>query len=207
MRSWGNNGADATPLSALHPFSCSDHGNVMKKLDKADYKRPALRQARHKGCRGSGGAGIGKASKGGVSKAGDLFPWLYMKGVGMGFKGVRFGVWKSMYNTGGTGLLLCGKFCCIGTLWRCTVPECILHTAACGINSADPVICFALFGQKTKKGAGLYPSPKTPTCRFAVCPNADKGASFCLCCLADPTASRLGQPGDLELCPIADKGA
>ena len=41
MRSWGNNGVDATPLSALHPFSRSDYRNVMKKHDEADYKRRA----------------------------------------------------------------------------------------------------------------------------------------------------------------------
>ena len=41
MRSWGNNGADATPRPGLHPFSHNDHINAMNMHDKANCKRPA----------------------------------------------------------------------------------------------------------------------------------------------------------------------
>ena len=67
------------------------------------------------------------------------------------------------------------------------------------------VLCF--FRPKNKKGARPCASLERSTCRLGVCPNADKGASFWLCCIADPTASMLREAGDLELCPIADKGA
>ena len=87
------------------------------------------------------------------------------------------------------------------------MPPCSLHATACCICCGLPVMCCALFAQKTKKGAGPCPSPERSTCWFGVCPNADKGASFWLCCIADPTVSMLRRARDFELCPTVDKGA